>query len=153
MIKNQPAQKPKQENVWIFRAVKFVLFVVGLKYAFKLHVEVMYLLISGFVLIFTNLGTRDKNTLSAYSVFNKNFEKLPGTFDEHIPGIRTTVHKNERPRQVPRNEREKEDEIELFFAKTSKYANFPCFCDSGVKFKKCCIDKKKDCLKKNKQNL
>lgn len=33
------------------------------------------------VFIFTNLGERKKGTLSAYSVFNKNFEKLPGTFD------------------------------------------------------------------------
>ena len=39
----------------------------------------LYLCLSGFVFIFTNLGKREPGTLSAYSVFNPNFEELPGT--------------------------------------------------------------------------
>lgn len=31
--------------------------------------------------MFTNLGKRQEGTLSAYSVFNDNFERLAGTMD------------------------------------------------------------------------
>ena len=31
--------------------------------------------------MFTNMGKREKGTLSAYSVFNENFERLQGTMD------------------------------------------------------------------------
>lgn len=41
----------------------------------------IYIMLSGFVLIFTNLGKRAPGTLSAYSIFNKNNEKILGTFD------------------------------------------------------------------------
>lgn len=45
----------------------------------------LFLSISGIVFIFTNLGARAPGTLSAYSVFNKNFEKIAGTLDHtHI---------------------------------------------------------------------
>jgi hypothetical protein len=44
---------------------------------------------TGFVVIFTNLGTRKAGEASAYSVFNEGFRELPGTFnadrvDEHL---------------------------------------------------------------------
>ena len=38
----------------------------------------LYVILTGFALIFTNLGTREKGTLSAYSIFNKGYKKLMG---------------------------------------------------------------------------
>ena len=41
----------------------------------------LYICLTGFVVIFSNLGKRAPGTLSAYSVFNPNFEELPGTLN------------------------------------------------------------------------
>ena len=53
-------------------------------------------MLSGFILIFANLGQRKPGTLSAYSVFNKNNEKLLGTFD--LDSVeRSFLHRNIDP--------------------------------------------------------
>lgn len=44
--------------------------------------HVIYVIATGFVIIFANLGTREKGSLSAYSVFNKGYKQLLGTFTE-----------------------------------------------------------------------
>ena len=41
----------------------------------------LFFIISGIVFIFLNLGKRKQGELSAYSVFNKGFKKIAGTFD------------------------------------------------------------------------
>mmetsp|Transcript_12326 Transcript_12326/g.23554 ORF Transcript_12326/g.23554 Transcript_12326/m.23554 type:complete len:214 (+) Transcript_12326:140-781(+) len=41
----------------------------------------VYIILSGFVVIFTNLGRRREGEMSAYSVFNEGFRELPGTFN------------------------------------------------------------------------
>ena len=51
----------------------------------KVRVGPIFVLCSLFYLMFTNLSTATNNNkdgkLSAYSLFNKNFETLPGNFD------------------------------------------------------------------------
>ena len=50
-----------------------------MKIALKYKMGLIYFLISGILAIMFNLGKRDPNTLSAYSIFNKNYERIPGT--------------------------------------------------------------------------
>ena len=57
------------------------MWLVLLKFAIAYQVAKIYIMLSGFVLIFANLGKRAPGTLSAYSIFNKNNEKILGTFD------------------------------------------------------------------------
>jgi hypothetical protein len=40
----------------------------------------VFIILTGFAVIFTGLGTRKPGEASAYSVFN-NFEELPGAFN------------------------------------------------------------------------
>mmetsp|Transcript_35324 Transcript_35324/g.59544 ORF Transcript_35324/g.59544 Transcript_35324/m.59544 type:complete len:214 (-) Transcript_35324:334-975(-) len=49
----------------------------------------IYIIMTGFFLIFTNLGRRIEGEVSAYSVFNSDFRELPGNFnadrvDQHL---------------------------------------------------------------------
>ena len=89
-------------------------------------------------LIFRNLGERKKNTLSAYSVFNKNCESLPGTIKNDIPGFRTFDNSKQETRDV------KNDPSKVYFEKSSKMSNSPCYCGSNKKFKKCCQKQSND---------
>ncbi|KAK3272401.1 hypothetical protein CYMTET_19303 [Cymbomonas tetramitiformis] len=41
----------------------------------------IYLILTGFVVIFSNLGKRAEGEMSAYSVFNEGYQELPGTFN------------------------------------------------------------------------
>lgn len=41
----------------------------------------VFMLLTGFFLIFTNLGKREEGSLSGYSVFNPGFRELPGTLN------------------------------------------------------------------------
>jgi hypothetical protein len=52
-------------------------------YAYQYELGPVFVLCSLFWLMFTNLSNdkKRKDGFSAYSVFNKNFEQLPGTFD------------------------------------------------------------------------
>ena len=63
----------------------------------KYEMIITYILILGFYVIFRNLDRNDKNT-SAYSVFNKNFKELPGTFGAGVPGLET--QKKEAPNYI-----------------------------------------------------
>ena len=40
----------------------------------------LFFLITLIICVFMCLDTKERTGLSAYSVFNKNFESLPGTF-------------------------------------------------------------------------
>jgi hypothetical protein len=57
----------------------FCLWVLGYKLFIKWEFGMVYLFASILIFIFTNLGERKPWQLSAYSVFNPNFERLPGT--------------------------------------------------------------------------
>ncbi|XP_073043032.1 uncharacterized protein [Primulina eburnea] len=47
----------------------------------KLDVAPLYILGTGFVIIFYNLGHRQPGDISAYSIFNEDFRELPGTLN------------------------------------------------------------------------
>ena len=73
----------KIENVPVISNVYFLYFLLWLiGYLLFLEFEfgIVYLTSSIIGVIFCNLGKREKGTLSAYSVFNPNFERLEGTF-------------------------------------------------------------------------
>ena len=69
-----------EKKIIIF-IVKVILWIIGLYVAAYYSVHTLYFITSGFYLMFTNLGKRKEGELSAYSVFNKNFERLHGTMD------------------------------------------------------------------------
>merc|ERR1712080_6677 len=58
----------------------FALWLIGYLLFLDFGFGIVYLTGSIIGAIFCNLGTREKGTLSAYSVFNPNFERLDGTF-------------------------------------------------------------------------
>lgn len=58
----------------------FILWLIGYLLFLEFGFGIVYLTSSIIGLVFCNLGTREKGTLSAYSVFNPNFERLDGTF-------------------------------------------------------------------------
>ncbi|EEH51942.1 uncharacterized protein MICPUCDRAFT_22897, partial [Micromonas pusilla CCMP1545] len=41
----------------------------------------LFLLATGFFLVFAGLGTKKPGEASAYSLFNENFRELPGNFN------------------------------------------------------------------------
>jgi hypothetical protein len=53
------------------------------------NLQNLFVIISGFALILTNLGKRKKGQLSGYSVFNKGFQRAAGTMDaeEMLTGV------------------------------------------------------------------
>ena len=59
---------------------KIIIWFAGLYGSCFIALEKIYFILSCFYFIFTNLGKRKEGELSAYSVFNKGFKKLPGTF-------------------------------------------------------------------------
>jgi hypothetical protein len=66
------------KNYWK-SLLKLLLWVVLYYYFIKFEFGVVYFIFSLFYLIFSNLGNKENNSLSAYSVFNKNFQQIPGT--------------------------------------------------------------------------
>lgn len=119
-------------------------------YLYKLFIEwefgVVYFFISILCFIFLNLGKRKPGELSAYSVFNPNFERLAGTLTSDMiqPGINNNLE------DEIRNEKEVievEKEIILTKHETNKMKikekakqtlNSLCNCGSGIKYKRCC---------------
>ena len=69
------------ESKTIWRIIKCVVWIAGLYASTMYSFHTLYFIFSGFYLMFTNLGKREEGSLSAYSVFNKNFERLHGTMD------------------------------------------------------------------------
>ncbi|KRW98858.1 hypothetical protein PPERSA_04791 [Pseudocohnilembus persalinus] len=89
--------------------------------AIKMEFGLLFLSISGIIFIFTNLGARAPGTLSAYSVFNKNFEKIAGTLD-HTQIDQQFGSSNQQQQQTLIQQ--KPDEM--------------CKCGSGNIYRKCC---------------
>nr|XP_043607665.1 uncharacterized protein LOC122579534 isoform X2 [Erigeron canadensis] len=64
-------------KVWAIIIMWFILAPI----AHKWDVGPLYILGTGFAIIFLNLGQRKHGDMSAYSIFNENFRELPGTFN------------------------------------------------------------------------
>lgn len=114
---------------WV--AVSYLLFWVGQYNMCKLWVT-----LSGLYLVFTNLGKLKPGERSAYSLFNPNNEKLPGTFGtEHMEvGGLSRLHSRRGPSEPEADRLEEE-----YRAHPSKMGNRLCYCGSGLKYKKCCM--------------
>ncbi|EGC28428.1 hypothetical protein DICPUDRAFT_44282 [Dictyostelium purpureum] len=56
--------------------IKFLIWLLVQYIFLRLEWGAVFFVLSCFVLIITNLGKRDSNKLSAYNVFNKNYESI-----------------------------------------------------------------------------
>ena len=134
---------------------------------YKLFIDfgfgLIYFFLTIIILIFNNLGERKPWELSAYSIFNANFERIPGSINsENFNGMgilnignnnnnliqdnidRLNNFNNEIENELNRkiqydtkseNKKRKLKEI----AKQS--LNSLCYCGSGKKYKNCCLKK------------
>ena len=143
------------KNIIIF-IIWYSLYRIFLYYNFAL----VFFLLTIIALIFLNLGERKPGTLSAYSVFNPNQERIYG-FDNNIDiavgqnpfGIIDNNRINneiERMRQIEReineevNRKVKSDtkselKKEYLKSKAEYPLNSICKCGSGKKYKNCCL--------------
>ena len=143
------------KNIIIF-IMWYSLYRIFLYYNFAL----VFFLLTIIALIFLNLGERKPGTLSAYSVFNPNQERIYG-FDNNIGiavgqnpfGIIDNNRINneiERMRQIEReineevNRKVKSDtkselKKEYLKSKAEYPLNSICKCGSGKKYKNCCL--------------
>ncbi|KAL4574283.1 hypothetical protein LXL04_021111 [Taraxacum kok-saghyz] len=64
-------------KVWTLIVMWFILAPITHRW----DVGPLYILGSGFAIIFLNLGHRQHGDMSAYSIFNEDFRELPGTFN------------------------------------------------------------------------
>ncbi|XP_062199140.1 uncharacterized protein LOC133901702 [Phragmites australis] len=64
-------------KAWVIIAMWFLLAPIAQKY----DVGPLYILGTGFLIIFLNLGRRQQGDVSAYSIFNEDFRELPGTLN------------------------------------------------------------------------
>ncbi len=136
-------------------AVIYKLFII---YGFGL----VYFFLTIILLIFNNLGERKPWELSAYSIFNPNFERIPGSMtsqniqngmgilnlnsntitQQHLDQINSFNNEieNELNRKIEydtKSEKKKRKLKEI--AKQS--LNSLCYCGSGKKYKNCCLKK------------
>ncbi|CAL4185473.1 unnamed protein product [Meganyctiphanes norvegica] len=67
---------------WAILALKWTIWLIIFKIFLIIEFGAVYLIFSGFVIIWINMnnGTRAPGTASAYSVFNPNCETIDGTF-------------------------------------------------------------------------
>ena len=84
-------------NPHIILAIKISLWLLGLYASTHWNFQNLYFIISGIILIFTNLGKRKPGELSAYSVFNKDFKRAAGSFD---PEALLTGRSNKGPEKI-----------------------------------------------------
>ncbi|KAL7590058.1 hypothetical protein Lser_V15G39711 [Lactuca serriola] len=64
-------------KVWALIIMWFILAPI----AHRWDIGPLYILGTGFAIIFLNLGHRQQGDMSAYSIFNEDFRELPGTFN------------------------------------------------------------------------
>lgn len=64
-------------KTWILIVLWFILAPVAQKF----DLGPLYVLATGFAIIFYNLGQRQPGDVSAYSIFNEDFRELPGTLN------------------------------------------------------------------------
>jgi hypothetical protein len=86
--------------------------------------------------IFSNLGTRSVDSTSAYSIFNRGFQRLlgdiqPDAIDRQLRGGGAGIDHSENGGMEKRP-------LNMMSNFPSKFINRPCPCGSGLKAKKCC---------------
>lgn len=108
---------------------KIAIWVVFLYVFGKLGLGEIFCIISGILLIFSNLGER--KGASAYSIFNDGCQKLAGDIDP------TAMLKKAGPVSKQEN-----CVAPSYIIKNHRLANKPCPCGSGKKHKKCCLNSK-----------
>ncbi|CAF4778645.1 unnamed protein product, partial [Rotaria magnacalcarata] len=74
-------EEEKSINSWQIILLKFFVWLTLFLIFIRLEFGAIYFIISLLYVMWSNLGRRrGRNQLSAYSVFNPNFEKIQGTF-------------------------------------------------------------------------
>ncbi|CAD8125716.1 unnamed protein product [Paramecium sonneborni] len=120
-----------------------ILWLIGGRISIVYSIQGLYVIVTGFVLIFSNLGTREKGSLSAYSIFNKGYKKLMGQMTEEDVANMYNMGGVKRKEDLSDEDDEKISKdfeglsMEQMMAKLSKLGNKQCFCNSGKKYKKC----------------
>eukprot|EP01084_Bolivina_argentea_P206144 352020_1 len=104
----------------------------------------IFLCISIIYFIFNNLGKRKAGELSAYSVFNNNYEQIAGTFDaSYYENMLRGKSKKNRPKldhfNSSKSGKVKKTKRIKHPVRMSKSGNIKCPCNSGKKYKKCCM--------------
>ena len=78
---NNEEEQPESITNWKIIFLKFLIWLTLFVIFLRLEFGVIYFIISLLYLIWNSLDSRRRrNELSAYSVFNPNFEKIQGTF-------------------------------------------------------------------------
>ena len=147
------------KNIIIF-IIWYSLYRLFLKYNFG----AVYFMLTIIALIFLNLGKRKPGTLSAYSVFNPNQERILGSMSPNVLGLAPNQfydefsQNNELNNQIEHMrqiEREINEEVnrkihydtkselrkEYLKSKAEQPLNSNCSCGSGKKYKNCCLKK------------
>ena len=106
---------------------------------------VVYICLSGFVLIFANLRSEMKpGEISAYSVFNRGQRAIPGTATPaDLAGAFGAALRPQEVDDVPADVDEDADSAAVAAPQLThrdRQPNSPCYCGSGLKYKKCCGD-------------
>ena len=121
----------------------------------------IYFFITIILLIFNNLGERKPWELSAYSIFNPNFERIPGSINSNnFNGILNIGNNNnnliqDNIQQLNNFNNEIENELNRKIEYDTKSENKKrklkeiakqslnslCYCGSGKKYKNCCLKK------------
>ena len=125
---------------WLRFTCKTLLWVGLLYLSYRVEFVPVFLIASGFYFMFTNLDTSGKTgRVSAYSVFNKDGYKMPGTLE--AGSIDAQMRGRRRARGAAAQGRLRVDGMidpDKVPKRKSKFANKPCPCESGKKYKNCC---------------
>jgi hypothetical protein len=120
----------EQQNL-LLKSIAWVVLWFGFSYW---EFGVVFVILSLFGFIFSNMGERKDGELSAYSVFNQGFKKLLGDKSveqlENEMRMRGSDPNTQPPPPKPRQSSPQQS------GKLGR--NSLCPCDSGRKFKKCC---------------
>jgi len=111
----------------------------------------VYFCVVAIIGIFNNLGERKEGELSAYSIFNRGNERLPGTFTaedidaQFRSGAGVLAPAARRAAAAADAGPTQAQHVAATLAlmsrlRVGKDGNKPCPCGSGRKFKKCCYD-------------
>lgn len=142
--------KQIKQKLFVFMRTRYfyylLLWIILMIISTKLQIAKIFICFSGILLIFCNLGKRAPGTLSAYSIFNKNHEKLLGTFDaQEVDKQFANRLNDDRSDIIHKKHNENDDDYEVLLKikesyekNQSKFANQPCYCGSQIKYKKCC---------------
>ena len=78
----EPEDVPNDGKSYLRPCLYVILWFLLWMFFIEVGFGAVYFAVSGFYLMYKNTrtGPKDKNHLSAYSVFNKNHERLDGTF-------------------------------------------------------------------------